>query len=157
MAGRFIAAEICLSFLTQLTCLLTQALATLYPIPSPLHCAAPTPVHHTPVRLPHLLHHFTICAHSRCLRPLAKTSTPPHYLRTSSLEASQLSDDHLQWIQRTDRLIYEWLDKDGNTRTSAWSKAVRNAMRQGLFCKLVWSNFIQNIVGCLIGPQVGLP
>ena len=47
------------------------------------------------------------------------------------MKASQLSDDHLQWIQRTDRLIYEWLDKDGNTRTSAWSKAVRNAMRQG--------------------------
>jgi hypothetical protein len=73
MAGRFIAAEICLSFLTQLTCLLTQALATLYPIPSPLHCAAPTPVHHTPVRLPHLLHHFTICAHSRYLRQLANS------------------------------------------------------------------------------------
>ena len=31
----------------------------------------------------------------------------------------------------SDRLIYEWLDKDGNARTSAWSKAVRNAMRQG--------------------------
>ena len=42
-----------------------------------------------------------------------------------------MSDDHLQWIQRTDRLVYEWLDKDGNTRTSAWSKAVRNAMRPG--------------------------
>ena len=50
---------------------------------------------------------------------------------TQAGEASQLSDDHLQWIQRTDRLIYEWLDKDGNARTSAWSKAVRNAMRQG--------------------------
>ena len=37
MAGRFIAAEICQSFLTQPTCFLTQALATLYPIPSPLH------------------------------------------------------------------------------------------------------------------------
>ena len=46
-------------------------------------------------------------------------------------EASQLPEDHLQWIQRTDRLINEWLDKDGNTRTSAWSNAVRNAMRQG--------------------------
>ena len=38
----------------------------------------PTPVHHTPVRLPHLLHPFTICAHSRCLRSFAL-----HY--TSSL------------------------------------------------------------------------
>ena len=38
----------------------------------------PTPVHHTPVRLPHLLPHSTICAHSRCLRSFAL-----HY--TSSL------------------------------------------------------------------------
>lgn len=30
---------------------------------------------HTPVRLPHLLHYFTICAHSRCLRPLANSCT----------------------------------------------------------------------------------
>ena len=50
---------------------------------------------------------------------------------TQAGEASQLSDDHLKWIQRTDRLIYEWLDKDDNAHTSAWSKAVRNAMRQG--------------------------
>jgi len=50
---------------------------------------------------------------------------------TQAGEASQLPEDHLQWTQRTDRLIYEWLDKDGNTRTSAWSNAVRNAMRQG--------------------------
>jgi hypothetical protein len=50
---------------------------------------------------------------------------------TQAGEAGQLSEDHLQWIQRTDRLIYEGLDKDGNTRTSTWSKAVRNAMHQG--------------------------
>ena len=52
---------------------------------------------------------------------------------TQAGEASQLAEDHLQWVQRTDRLIYEWQDKDGNTRTSTgtWSKAVRNAMRKG--------------------------
>ena len=31
-----------------------------------------------PVRLPHLLHHFTICAHSRCVCPFANPYTP-HY------------------------------------------------------------------------------
>ena len=40
----------------------------------------PTPVLHTPVRLPHLLHHFTICAHSRCL-PIRD---PLHLLITSA-------------------------------------------------------------------------
>ena len=49
---------------------LTQAPNTGSPVP---HSASspPTPVHHTPVRLLHLLHSLTICAHSRCLRSFA--------------------------------------------------------------------------------------
>ena len=48
---------------------------------------------------------------------------------TQAGEASQLAEDHLQWVQRTDRLIYEWQEKDENTRTSTWSKAVRRHPR----------------------------
>jgi len=57
----------------------------------------PTPVHHTPVRLPHLLHHFTICAHSRSLRPFAN-----HYITSlpARILAACAHTPHLQTTHR---------------------------------------------------------
>ena len=47
-----------------------------------------------------------------------------------------------QSVQRTDRLIYEWQDKDApqRGRTSVWSKVVPNAMRQGRIPKAEGTN-----------------
>ena len=69
-----------LSILIFICPFLSVAPGTGKPVP---HSAStpPTPIHHTLVRLPHLLHHFTTCEHSRCLRPYANlctgTSSPP--------------------------------------------------------------------------------
>ena len=84
MAGRFIAAEICLNF-SYSTYLFssTQALATLSPIPPPLH------LHPSTIPRCDSLTSFLIqpsarilvaCAHSRF-------TIPPHYLCASSLLA----------------------------------------------------------------------
>jgi ribonuclease HI len=49
---------------------------------------------------------------------------------TQAERARQLPEECRQWTNRTHRMTYEWYDK-GVKRKSAWSKAVRYAMRKG--------------------------
>jgi ribonuclease HI len=50
---------------------------------------------------------------------------------TQAENAGQLPSECRQWTTRTQRMTYEWSDSDGVKHVTAWSKAVRNAMRRG--------------------------
>ena len=60
-----------------------------------------------------------VCARAHA-KPLAESKGPIKSLSSSP-----------HWTTRTQRMTYEWTDKDGVKHVTAWSKAVRNAMLQG--------------------------